>query len=271
MFESGKDNIDKKIKRRREVVFIILAGIFLGTLAMLNILGVMRMIDLSFTIFGMEVPFIVFIGVLPYPITFLCTDFISELYGKKRAATVVWVGFILNIWVLLILYIGGILPPEPNIPEGSNLPPPNDPDYIFFSVRNLAFSATAASMIAYLTAQFVDVHVFHFLRRITKGKHLWLRNNGSTLTSQMVDSIAVVLITYYFSNAIHIGANENPAEKLLILIFSNYLFKMVTALLDTIPFYIGTYYLSKYLHVKPYSEYVKEQIAKGEEVQNDQF
>lgn len=270
MFDSSTDNIDKKIKRRREVVFIVLAGIFLGSLAMLNILGVTRLLDLSFNIFGFEIPFIVFVGVLPYPITFLCTDFISELYGKKRAATVVWVGFIINIWVLFILWLGGVLPPSPEIVEGTNLPATDNPDFVFFRVRQLAFSATAASMIAYLTAQFVDVQVFHFLRRITKGKHLWLRNNGSTLTSQMVDSIAVVLITYY-SNAIYIAEGENVTEKLLILVFSNYIFKMVSALIDTIPFYIGTYYLSKYLHVKPYSEYIKEKALKGEDIKDEQF
>ncbi len=83
MFDFG-DIVDKKIARRREVVFIVLAGFFLGTLAILNILGISRQIDLSFTIGEMTIPFIVFIGVLPYPITFLCTDFISELYGRKK-------------------------------------------------------------------------------------------------------------------------------------------------------------------------------------------
>ena len=86
------DDPSPQIKRRREVVFIILSGLFLGTLAVLNILGISRQIDLSFSIAGLRIPFVVFIGVLPYPLTFLCTDFISELYGKKRANTVVWVG-----------------------------------------------------------------------------------------------------------------------------------------------------------------------------------
>ena len=111
------DNASPKIKRRREVVFIILSGFFLGTLAVLNILGISRQIDLSFTVAGVSIPFIVFVGVLPYPLTFLCTDFISELYGKKRANTVVWVGLLLNIWVIFILWIGGILPPRPELLE----------------------------------------------------------------------------------------------------------------------------------------------------------
>ena len=81
-----------ELHARRERVFLILAGLFLGSMTMLNILGVSRFLDLSFVAFGVEIPFILAIGVLPYPITFLCTDFISELYGRRRASSVVWVG-----------------------------------------------------------------------------------------------------------------------------------------------------------------------------------
>lgn len=250
----AEEGINKKIAHRRELVFIILSGIFLGTLAMLNILGLSRQIDLSFSIGQWEVPFVVFVGVLPYPITFLCTDFISELYGRRRANTVVWVGLLLNIWVLFVLWIGGVLPPRPELgPEG--LPETGHPAFSYYYIRKLTGMATAASMIAYLTAQFVDVQVFHLLKKLTRGKALWLRNNGSTLTSQMVDSIAVILITFTFSDAIHIKPGETVIHGLVILILSNYMFKMVSALLDTIPFYIGVKYLSRYLHLDPNLEY----------------
>ncbi len=249
MFGSD-ESVDKKIARRREMVFIILSGVFLGTLAVLNILGLSRQIDFSFSIGQVEVPFVVFVGVLPYPITFLCTDFISELYGRRRANYVVWVGLLLNIWVLFILWIGGILPPRPEL--GANgLPDITHPNFSFFYIRKLTGMATAASMIAYLTAQLVDVQVFHLLKKITKGKALWLRNNGSTLTSQMVDSVAVILITYAFSDAIHIQPGDTVVHGLFILIMSNYTFKMVSALIDTIPFYIGVKHLSRYLHLDP--------------------
>jgi queuosine precursor transporter len=251
----GTDEVvDIKIARRRELVFIILSGVFLGTLAVLNILGLSRQIDLSFNIGNWSIPFIVFVGVLPYPITFLCTDFISELYGRRRANTVVWVGLLLNLWVLFILWLGGVLPPRPEL-GANNLPELTHPNYSFFYIRKLTGMATLASMIAYLTAQFVDVQVFHFLKKLTKGKALWLRNNGSTLTSQMVDSVAVILITYSFSDAIHIHPGETVAHGLMILILSNYTFKMVSALLDTIPFYIGVKYLSRYLHLDPNKGY----------------
>lgn len=256
MFDFG-DQVDRKIAKRREVVFIILAGFFLGTLAILNILGISRQIDLSFTIGNKTIPFIVFIGVLPYPLTFLCTDLISELYGRKRANLVVWVGLFLNIWVLLILWLGGSLPPHPEILD-NGLPAIDDPNRTFFQIRKWTFGATVASMIAYLTAQFIDVHIFHLLRKLTKGKMLWLRNNGSTLTSQMVDSIAVVTITYFYaSNAVHMQPGETVIHSLIILILSNYVFKMVSALLDTIPFYIGTKHLSRYLHLDPDKEFLE--------------
>ena len=132
---------------------------------MLNILGITRLLDLSFTIFNREIPFRVFVGVLPYPITFLCTDLISEFYGRKRASIVVWVGLILNLWVIFILWIGGILPPVPEFNPENGLPYPGDPNLLFFEIRRYTFSATFASMIAYLTAQFVDVHIFHFLKK----------------------------------------------------------------------------------------------------------
>jgi len=248
---------EQKFERRREVVFILFSGLFVGTLAMLNILGITRIIDLSFSIFGINIPFKVFIGVLPYPLTFLCTDFISEFHGKKRANTVVWIGFILNLWVIFILWIGGILPPVPPILKGTGLPDPGDPNFLFYQIRLYTFSATTASMIAYLTAQFVDVHVFHYIKKKSSGRMLWLRNNGSTLTSQMVDSLSVVLITFLLTNAIVVPQGYSTGQFLLILIFSNYFFKMVAALLDTIPFYLGVRFLSIYLNIDPVEEFRK--------------
>lgn len=246
-----------KYEKRQEIVFIILAGIFIGTLAMLNILGITRLIDLSFSIFGKEVPFRVFVGVLPYPITFLCTDLISEFYGRRRANYVVWTGFVLNIWVIFILWIGGILPPVPELNADTGMPDPGSSEYVFFQLRRYAFSATSASMLAYLTAQFVDVHVFHYLKKKTSGKFLWLRNNGSTLTSQLVDSLAVVFVTFLFTNAIRVPDNLSTGKFLFILVVSNYSFKVFAALVDTIPFYVLVRFFSKFLNVDPMQEFNK--------------
>ncbi|HPF40747.1 MAG TPA: queuosine precursor transporter [Phycisphaerae bacterium] len=242
------------LHERRERVFLILAGLFLGTLAMLNILGITRFIDLSFTIFGWKVPFVVAVGVLPYPMTFLCTDFISELYGRRRANFVVWIGLLLNLWVIFILWLGSILP-GPDMVSGEAVRDAAGRLPVFFEVKKLAFGAVTASMIAYLAAQFCDVYLFHFWKRLTKGKHLWLRNNGSTLVSQIVDTTAVILITHYYAKALPVSPDKPIFEQLLTFIASGYVFKMVAALLDTVPFYVGVHYLSKFLKIDPHREH----------------
>lgn len=241
---------------RRERVFLVLVGLFLGSLTMLNILGISRFIDMSFQIFGVDIPFVLAVGVLPYPITFLCTDFISEFYGRSRANAVVWMGVVLNLWVLFILWVGGGLPGYENLDPATGevmrdaagrLP-------VFFEVKELAFGAIAASMFAYVAAQFCDVYVFHFWKRLTKGKHLWLRNNGSTMVSQLVDSVAVILITHYYANALPIDDGQPLGRQLFVFIASGYVFKFSVAIIDTGPFYLGCRWLSSYLRFDPVSE-----------------
>ncbi|MCA9516513.1 MAG: queuosine precursor transporter [Myxococcales bacterium] len=222
----------------------MLAGLFLGSLTMLNILGVTRFVDLSFDVLGLHVPMVLAVGVLPYPVTFLCTDFISELYGRKRANAVVWMGLALNVWVMFVLWAGGALP---GAPFGSD---------VFMDVRGLAMGGVTASMVAYLTAQFIDVWLFHFWKKLTRGRHLWLRNNGSTMVSQLVDSVAVILITYYLSHGITLDpAKGSEGAQLLTLILSSYVFKFVAALLDTVPFYFGVRWLSRWLELDPAREH----------------
>ena len=223
---------------------------------MLNILGITRFIKLFEFDFDQATPgataFAVAIGVLPYPLTFLCTDFISELYGRRRANLVVWVGLILNIWVVFILWIGGVLPGFETLdPIGAIALDDAGREPVFFEVRTLAFGAVAASMIAYLVAQLVDVQVFHFWKRLTRGKHLWIRNNGSTLVSQLVDTTAVILITHYYARALPVNEDAPIVGQLLVYIATGYVFKFVFALLDTIPFVIGTRYLVRYLRLPP--------------------
>ena len=254
--QSGEKVVSEKLRERRERVFFFFAALFIGSLAMLNILGISRFLDLSVDVGPISIPFAIAIGVLPYPLTFLCTDFISELYGKKRAAFVVWMGLIVNLWVVLVLWLGGVLPGFEAVDPGTGqilrdeagrLP-------VFFEIRALTFGAVAASMIAYISAQFCDVFLFHFWKRLTKGRHLWLRNNGSTLVSQLVDTIAVILITHFYARALPIDAGQNLWPQLLFFVASGYSFKVAVALLDTIPFYLGVNWLSRYLQLEPPGE-----------------
>jgi uncharacterized integral membrane protein (TIGR00697 family) len=248
---------------RRERVFLVLAGVFLGSMTMLNILGASRFVDLSFTLFGARIPMALAVGVLPYPITFLCTDFISELYGRSRASFVVWVGLLLNLWVLAFLWLGGALPPTPTLDPATGLPAPEAHDFAFYRIRLLTMGTVMASMIAYLSAQLCDVFLFHFWKRLTRGRHLWLRNNGSTLVSQFVDTFAVITITHFYAHALPLDPGRALWPQLWVFIGSGYVFKVVVALIDTLPFYLGVHWLSRYLQIDPRLEHAadREQSA----------
>ena len=254
---------------RRERVFLVLAGLFLGSMTMLNILGTSRFIDMSFTVGDLKIPFALAVGVLPYPITFLCTDFISELYGRQRANFLVWVGFFLNVWVLFILWIAGVLPPMPEMDPQSGLPATSDYAFAFYRVRQLTMGAVVASMAAYLAAQFCDVYLFHFWKRLTKGKHLWLRNNGSTLVSQFIDMFFVITITHFYAKGLPIDQTKPIWPQLWVYIGSGYVFKMIVALLDTIPLYIGVKFLSRYLQIDPTIEHHADREALAHDRRND--
>ena len=241
-------------KLRRQRVFLVLAGIFLGTLSLLNLLGITRFLDLSFPLFGMQVPMVVAVGVLPYPITFLCTDLISEIYGRKRATEVVWMGLVLNVWVVLLLWLGGVLPgvegAEVVDPETGLVLNADGTPAVFFQVRDFAFATVAASMIAYLSAQWCDVQLFHLWKWLTGGRHLWLRNNGSTMVSQLVDTTAVILIAHFWAGALpNIADGEPLLPQLLVLIASGYVFKVTVALVDTGPVYLLVGWLRPFLGI----------------------
>jgi hypothetical protein len=241
-----------ELHARRERVFLVLAGTFLASMAMLNIIGITRFVHLG--------PLALAVGVLPYPLTFLCTDLVGELYGKRRASNLVWVGLGINLLVIGTLWLGQALPavsPENqppwqmlefakpvHLPDGSSIPRRGE---LFTLIYACTAGAVFASMAAYLAAQFCDVYLFHFWKRLTKGRHLWLRNNGSTLVSQLVDSVVVISLT--FGAAFMRG--EQTLRNLLILIASNYAFKFTAALLDTAPFYLGVRWLSRYLEIDP--------------------
>lgn len=238
------------IREKRERVFLILAAIFLCAMTMLNIIGITRFIDLGV--------FTLAVGVLPYPITFLVTDLISELYGQKRANFLVTVGLCLNFFILGTLTLGNYIPsvdpslqpPWQTLNLASDVILPNG-DIVSQQVElySLLYATTSgavfASMMAYIAAQYVDVRLFHFWKRLTNGKHLWLRNNGSTIVSQMVDSLVVISVT--FGAAFLAGSMTLAA--MLSLMWSNYLFKLTVALLDTPFIYLGVHYLKKHLEM----------------------
>jgi uncharacterized PurR-regulated membrane protein YhhQ (DUF165 family) len=237
---------------RRERVFLVLAGIFICAMTMLNILGITRFIELG--------PLQLAVGVLPYPITFLCTDLICELYGRRRANFMVTLGLCLNLFILAFLYFGHLapsvgseaMPPWQVMQLAAPVALPNGTVVeqsveLYTLIYATTSGAMVASMMAYIAAQYCDVQLFHFWKRVTKGKHLWIRNNFSTMISQLVDSFMVVLVTF---GAAYFAGNITAAA-LLSLMLSNYAFKFCVAVLDTGPFYLAVYKLRAYLHLQP--------------------
>jgi uncharacterized integral membrane protein (TIGR00697 family) len=215
----------------KDKLFLLLSGVFLTALVLGNVIGTTKFVY----VFGLIVP----AGVLAYPFTFLATDIICELFGKKRAQTLVWIGFILNFFMLGLMTVGHLLPDATGVSGAHST---------FEQVYEFMVGNVIASMIAYLAAQTVDVHIFHFWKRLTKGKHLWLRNNGSTIFSQLIDTISILSILYIADN---LGPEINTIGKLTGLIFYSYLFKFFFALFDTPIFYLSIWFLKKRVHEDP--------------------
>ena len=233
---------------RRDALFLTLSGIFLTSLVLGNVIGTTKFV----TIFSLELPswlealipdlirngsiytMSVPAGVIAYPFTFLATDLISELFGRKRAQMLVWVGFGMNVFMLLLMSINHWLPNSVGVSAGLDL---------FEGVYQFMVGNTIASMIAYLIAQSVDVRLYHFWKRLTKGKHLWLRNNASTTVSQLVDSTAIITILYIAGN---LDDAIDDAGAVIILILNSYLFKFFFALFDTPFMYLGVRLLKNY-------------------------
>ena len=205
----------------KEQFYIFLCAIFIASLVTCNLIANKFVtVDLGFKVF------IVSAGILPYPLTFLVTDLISELYGQKKANLVVFSGFVASMFVLLFLWLGG---------QFNAIPSSIVNDDIYNSVFQNAWRIIAASMIAYLFAQFIDVRIFHFWKRLTNGKHLWLRNNGSTIASQLVDTTLVIMILF-------VGVWE--PDQIISAIIDGWLFKMLMAAIDT-PIIYGIIHLLK--------------------------
>ncbi|OAA31689.1 transporter [Kosmotoga arenicorallina S304] len=191
--------------------FLFLAAIFITALVVSNIVS-FKLIE----ILGFVVP----AGVFMYPITFALTDVISEVYGKKKASQVVVAGFFSAAIVPFLTFIAVLLPPADFFKAQEQ----------FSTVLGAIPRVTLASLVAYLTSQWHDVWAFHFWKKLSKGKHLWLRNNLSTMVSQFIDTVVFIIIAF---------AGIVPSTVLMNMIFSQYLFKILIAAADTPFVYLG--------------------------------
>ncbi|PQJ21139.1 queuosine precursor transporter [Tenacibaculum sp. SG-28] len=229
-----------KQKIKAQQIYLILAALFIASLVTSNLIfqKFFYWYPIDLAIFDVKL-FEISVGLLPYPLTFLITDILSEIYGKKKANQVVIAGIFASFFSLGIIYIAMEVP-------AINWSPVND--NTFTQVFGATPLAVFASMMAYLFAQFIDIRVYHFWKKFTNGKHLWLRNNFSTFTSQFIDTLTVLLLLCSFEII--------AWDKFLGLLMSGVLFKIVIAALDT-PLLYGCVYLFR----KAFNLEVGEELA----------
>lgn len=227
-----------KDKLAAQQIYMLLGALFITSLVVSNLIFQKFFYWYPFDIelFGSKL-FVISVGILPYPITFLITDLISEVYGKKRANQVVVAGIFASLFSVLIIYVSNLVPAISSSPVD---------DATFKHVFGRTILAVAASMAAYLFAQFVDIQIYHFWKRYTKGKHLWLRNNFSTFSSQFVDTFSVVFLLCFFKVL--------PWSMFSGLLISGFLFKVLVAVCDTPFLYLGVYLFKKRFKLKDYEE-----------------
>ena len=233
-----------KPKNTQLQLFIILSSVFIASLVSCNLIfQKFFSIDIWIPFIG-DYTFEQSVGLLAYPVTFLVTDIISEIYGQKRANQVVTSGLIASIFMLVLVTISDLIPSAGfgtgNIFAYNSAT--QTKENIFHIVFGLSSAAVFASMVAYLFAQFIDVRLFHFWKNLTKGKHLWLRNNASTILSQCVDTFLVLFLLCYF--------NVIPWGKFGPYFINGFLFKIFFAAFDTPFFYLFSYILKKKFGLK---------------------
>tara|TARA_B100001057_G_C22821584_1_gene939648 strand:+ start:618 stop:1319 length:702 start_codon:yes stop_codon:yes gene_type:complete len=210
-------------------IYLYLAALFFTSLIVSNLIFQKFFYWYPFdgTFFGIRL-FELSVGILPYPITFLITDLISEIYGKRAANRVVTAGIFASFFSMGILLVSDIVPAMESSPVD---------DATFTKVFSLSPLAVLASMIAYLLAQFVDIRIYHFWKKLTKGEMLWLRNNFSTFASQFLDTFSVILLLSIFGIL--------PWDLFYGLVLSGFIFKVLVAALDTPLLYLFVWMFRK--------------------------
>tara|TARA_B100001250_G_C19630658_1_gene713606 strand:- start:178 stop:897 length:720 start_codon:yes stop_codon:yes gene_type:complete len=228
-------------KSQALLLYIILSGIFISCLITCNLIF-LKFFSLDIKFLKLEFTFIQSVGLLAYPVTFLITDIISEIYGQKKANFVIYSGIISSIIILGIIYLADYVPAASfSNPENNKVD-----DETFNLVFGQFGIAMAASLLTYLVCQLIDIRIFHFWKKLTKGKYLWLRNNLSTISSQLVDTF---LILYLLMQLTPEEGLENWSD-LKILFINGFLFKILIALIDTIPLYIIVSYIRNRFKLK---------------------
>lgn len=216
-------------KSRKDLVFIILAGVFITNAIVAELIGA-KLIQLG-PFFGLG-PFIMSIGIIPWPVVFLTTDIINEYYGRDgvRKLTFITTGLIAYAFVILFFAMWVKGAPIPASVSDAN----------FNAVFGQSLWIIVGSIVAFLTSQFVDVFVFWLLRDKTGGKMIWLRATGSTVVSQLIDTFVVLGIAFWLPGKMTTSVFINAA-------LTGYSIKLIIAVLLTPLIYLIHFWIDKYL------------------------
>ena len=228
-------------QKKRNNVFFILSGIFITNAIIAEILGT-KIFEFDFILnFNMSV------GVIIWPVVFISTDIINEYFGKKGIKKISYFTILLIIYVFLIIYMSTKLTPNDywlNINNTDNNGNSFDINYAYNTIFLQSTGIIIGSIVAFLIAQILDVIIFQKIKKITKGKYIWLRATGSTLISQFIDSFVVIFIAFYFLAP---NNKEWSISQVFSVGFDNYTFKFIVAILITPAIYLAHYLIDNYL------------------------
>lgn len=223
-------SIISKSNEKHDTFYLILMSVFISCLVTSNLIF-LKFFSLKIDFLNIE--FNQSVGLISYPITFLITDIVSEIYGKKKANNIVIGGIFASLIAVFIVYIASILPAAVwSIGENKKVD-----DATFDLVFGQFGVAMVASLFTYLVCQLVDIKIFHYLKEKFAGRKLWFRNNISTITSQIIDTFLILFLLMIFLPS----EGLSNFSELKVLFINGFLFKLCVALFDTLPLYIIVY------------------------------
>jgi len=228
--------MSKVLLGRKQWLFVFLAGLFITNAVTAELISNKLIeIPIKFNLFGGEFgPFVTIVGILPWPVVFLLTDLLNEFYGYKAVRKLSWITAILIAYCFLIVGLS-IEIPAVNIP-GSNL----SDDIAYKMVFGQAQMVIVGSICAFLVSQLLDASLFSWIKSKTGDRYIWLRSTGSTLFSQLIDSCIVLYIGFVLPGSLSFVEFMRIAP-------TNYILKIIIAILLTPFIYLGHYLIRRYL------------------------
>jgi uncharacterized integral membrane protein (TIGR00697 family) len=214
----------------RLILFLFLSAFFVTALVVGDILGG-KLTQVAGQVIS--------VGMIPFPITFVLTDILNEFYGKRAARVVTVVGFVMAIFAYTTIFVAWSMPWAP-FTRAADWTGMNAA--AFDNVFNGSRRILMGSMAAYVVSQFLDIGVFHALKRLSKNRFLWLRATGSTVASQAVDTAVIGTIAW---------TGILPFEAIVKLSITSYLVKLVIAIGLTPIIYAGHAVVERVLGLHP--------------------